>query len=361
VVKSRTRSLPQADNSRGKADNSRGKGDSRGKADSRHKADSRATCRPLTVAFLLDTNVAIHLRDGDPMVAQKVAALEGAVLISIVTRVELEEGVYREPAQPPIRRARLDAMLSAIPALAFDDLAAKTYAAIVASAGYSRRKLLDRMIAAQALVPPGNLGHLQPGSLLRCPWSLVAGVAIEVAEEGLGTPSVWRSRSRDEAGTGRATGLSRQEIATCSGGICEAETNSVQKSGPGLLRWLTSTGCSSTGHQTEPFSPLFGYHAHRRRAGHRAWNWNRGWCRCLSRSRLERRVCLRGLRNWCRLSHHVLSWRRRWCWRRGLNWWRFPARTCPSRGRSCCRRRRHTSRRDLGRRFGFFDRCRFLR
>ena len=93
------------------------------------------------MAFLLDTNVAIHLRDGDSMVAQMVAALEGAVLISVVTRVELEGGVYREPAQAHIRRARLDVMLSAIPASAFDDLAAETYGAIVASAGYSRRTI----------------------------------------------------------------------------------------------------------------------------------------------------------------------------------------------------------------------------
>ena len=114
------------------------------------------------MAFLLDTNVAIHLRDGDPLVTQKVAALKGAVLISIVTRVELEGGVYRETAHVPIRRARLDAMLSAIPALAFDDLAAKTYGAIVASAGYSRRKLLDRMIAAQALVHRVTLVTFNP-------------------------------------------------------------------------------------------------------------------------------------------------------------------------------------------------------
>jgi predicted nucleic acid-binding protein len=107
-------------------------------------------------AFVLDTNVAIHLRDGDPLVTQKVAALEGAVLISVVTRVELEGG-YREPAHAAIRRARLDAMLSAIPALAFDDLAAKTYGDIVASAGCSRRKPLDRMIAAQALVHRATL------------------------------------------------------------------------------------------------------------------------------------------------------------------------------------------------------------
>ena len=97
------------------------------------------------MAFLLDTNVAIHLRDGDSAVTQKVAALKGAVLISVVTRVELEGGDYREPAHAHIRRARLDVMLRAIPALAFDDLATKTYGAIVASAGYARRKILDRL------------------------------------------------------------------------------------------------------------------------------------------------------------------------------------------------------------------------
>lgn len=79
------------------------------------------------------------------------------MLLSIVTRVELEGGVYREPAYAMVRRARLDAMLSAIPTLAFDNLAAQTYANIVASAGYSRRKLLDRMIAAQALAHRATL------------------------------------------------------------------------------------------------------------------------------------------------------------------------------------------------------------
>lgn len=109
------------------------------------------------MAFLLDTDVAIHLRDGDAAIAKKVAALQGAVLLSIVTRVELEGGVYREPAYASVRRARLDAMLSAIPTLAFDDLAVETYGNIVASAGTSRRKLLDRMIAAQALVHRATL------------------------------------------------------------------------------------------------------------------------------------------------------------------------------------------------------------
>jgi len=73
-------------------------------------------------------------------------------LLSIVTRVELEEGVYRDDADAPARRARLDTRLRAIPVLAFDDPAADAFAAIVAHAGYARRKLLDRMMAAHALV-----------------------------------------------------------------------------------------------------------------------------------------------------------------------------------------------------------------
>ena len=92
------------------------------------------------------------MRDGDPVVMARLGALEGAVMLSIVTRVELEGGVYRESAEIGVRRARLDAILGVLPVLAFDEQAADAYRAIVEAAGYSRRKLLDRMIAAQALV-----------------------------------------------------------------------------------------------------------------------------------------------------------------------------------------------------------------
>lgn len=111
----------------------------------------------MNLACLLDTNVAIHLRDGDETVTSRVAALEGAILLSVISRVELEGGVYRDPAQAGIRRPRLDAMLAALPVLAFDDTAANAYRQIVEAVGYSRRKLLDRMIAAQALVHRATL------------------------------------------------------------------------------------------------------------------------------------------------------------------------------------------------------------
>lgn len=121
------------------------------------------------MAFLLDTNVLIHLRDGDPGTIEKVAALDGPIMMSIISRVELEGGVYRDPSQTPLRRPRLDAIVEALPVLAFDDAAADAYRDIVAVAGYSRRKLLDRMIAAQALVHHATLITLNPADFQDVP------------------------------------------------------------------------------------------------------------------------------------------------------------------------------------------------
>ncbi len=104
------------------------------------------------MAYILDTNVAIELRDGNDAITARIAALDGAVMLSIISRVDLEGGVYRDPTQVGLRRPRLDAILAVLPVLPFDDAAADAYRSIVESAGYSRRKLLDRMIAAQALV-----------------------------------------------------------------------------------------------------------------------------------------------------------------------------------------------------------------
>jgi len=109
------------------------------------------------VAWLLDTNVLIHLRDGDREVTDRVAKLEGAILMSVISRVELEGGVWRDPALAGLRRPRLDAILAALPMLDFDGASADAYRAIVEAAGYSRRKLLDRMLAAQALVHQATL------------------------------------------------------------------------------------------------------------------------------------------------------------------------------------------------------------
>ena len=90
-------------------------------------------------------------------------------MLSVITRVELEGGVYRDPAQAGIRRPRLDAMLVTLPVLAFDETAADAYRQIVEAVGYSRRKLLDRMIAAQALVHRATLVTLNAGDFRDVP------------------------------------------------------------------------------------------------------------------------------------------------------------------------------------------------
>ncbi len=82
----------------------------------------------------------------------RVADLEGEVLLSVITRVELEGGVHRFPGEAASRRQRLDLLLDAFPVVDFDKEAADAYSRILQAAGYSRRKILDRMIAAQALV-----------------------------------------------------------------------------------------------------------------------------------------------------------------------------------------------------------------
>jgi tRNA(fMet)-specific endonuclease VapC len=111
----------------------------------------------VTNSFVLDTNIAIDLRDGAPGVAERVEALNGDVWLSIVTRVELEGGIYRDPPRASARSLRLDELLNSIPCHLFDDFDAAAYREIVRSAGYSRRKLVDRMIAAQAIARVAKL------------------------------------------------------------------------------------------------------------------------------------------------------------------------------------------------------------
>lgn len=103
------------------------------------------------MSHLIDTGVAIHLRDGTALL-DRLAELPERPALSAISRVELENGVYRDPEWSHLRRATLDAMLGRLATLDFDEAAIAAYRSIVAACGYSRRKVLDRMIAATALV-----------------------------------------------------------------------------------------------------------------------------------------------------------------------------------------------------------------
>ena len=84
-------------------------------------------------------------------------ALGEGLLLSIVSRLEMEGGVDRVQADSGLRRALLDTMLGGLEMLPFDAACADASRAIVDSAKSSRRELLDRMIAAQALVHRATL------------------------------------------------------------------------------------------------------------------------------------------------------------------------------------------------------------
>ena len=101
---------------------------------------------------LIDTNVAIHLRDGDAAIKARIGALVSPPALSVVTWIELEGGINAVPAFARKRRAAVDALLDVLDILDFDSACAAAYGRIVAAAGYSRPKVIDRMIAATALV-----------------------------------------------------------------------------------------------------------------------------------------------------------------------------------------------------------------
>jgi predicted nucleic acid-binding protein len=109
------------------------------------------------VASIVDTSIAIFLRDDHPEITAAVARLPKAPMISVLTRVELEGGIYRDPAEAPLLRSRVDALLAMMPELPFTSTEAEAYGRIVAQLGYSRRRIVDRMIAATAIVAEATL------------------------------------------------------------------------------------------------------------------------------------------------------------------------------------------------------------
>ena len=103
------------------------------------------------MAYLIDTNIAIHARDGTDAVLDELAAHDGEVLLSALSLAELQRGLYRDPAFTAVRHARLEVLLRGIPVLPFDASAAAAYGRIIAQCGWIRGKDYDRMIAAHAI------------------------------------------------------------------------------------------------------------------------------------------------------------------------------------------------------------------
>lgn len=112
--------------------------------------------------LLLDTSVAIALRDSEPGLLERRKGSSAVASISVVTAVELEGGIWRSQSGVAERRAALDAIYEVFELLAFTDREAAAYGQIVEQLGFSRSKVIDRMIAATAIVVGRTLATLNP-------------------------------------------------------------------------------------------------------------------------------------------------------------------------------------------------------
>lgn len=102
--------------------------------------------------LLIDTNIAIHLRDGDPDVTARLISGRERPAISLVTLVELEGGVYAHPGRIEARRHGVASLLRRVTIEPVDRVVVEAYGTIVRNMGFSRRLILDRLIAATAIV-----------------------------------------------------------------------------------------------------------------------------------------------------------------------------------------------------------------
>lgn len=112
--------------------------------------------------IFLDTNIAIDLRDVDLPTIQRLSGLQGATALSVVTWIELEGGVARDPALAGLRRLRLDDLLTDLPVMLLDADDVRAYGRIVANLGFNRVRILDRLIAAQCLTRRASLVTSNP-------------------------------------------------------------------------------------------------------------------------------------------------------------------------------------------------------
>lgn len=103
------------------------------------------------LAYMLDTNIAIHARDGTTAVLDRLAVHAGHIVLSALSLAELERGIFKDPAYGTLRRTRLDVLMKHIPMLPFDTAAAEAYGRIIAAYGWARGRDFDRMIAGHAI------------------------------------------------------------------------------------------------------------------------------------------------------------------------------------------------------------------
>ena len=114
------------------------------------------------MALIFDTSVAISIRDQEPRILQLASECGQSIQLSILSVVELENGVVSAKIDRLKRRLALDEMYEAFEILPFGEDEARAYRGIVEALGFSRPKIIDRMIAAHGLVTRAAVATLNP-------------------------------------------------------------------------------------------------------------------------------------------------------------------------------------------------------
>ena len=111
---------------------------------------------------MFDTSVAIAFRDQHEPTLERAGRLDQIVVLPILAVVELEGGVAAANVDRDKRRASLDRMYALLEIVPFTEREAAVYRQIVTRLGFSRPKIIDRMIAAQAITAGARLATLNP-------------------------------------------------------------------------------------------------------------------------------------------------------------------------------------------------------
>ena len=102
------------------------------------------------------------MREGDVRIIRRSGEITGTALLSILTVVELEGGISAAPEGAKVRRSKLDEIYETVEILPFEWSSATVYRGIIEQLGFSRPKIIDRMIASQAITAGARVATLNP-------------------------------------------------------------------------------------------------------------------------------------------------------------------------------------------------------
>jgi predicted nucleic acid-binding protein len=123
--------------------------------------------------LLLDTSIVVDLINRVETTTERVRGID-SLYLSVVSQVELEAGLFTDGELDPVLCARRDAVLERVESLPFTEREVAAYATVIAVMGFSRRLVVDRMIAATALAHGLTVATLNPKDFRGIP-----GLALE--------------------------------------------------------------------------------------------------------------------------------------------------------------------------------------